>query len=158
MSGYKPQDRLFLWFLGQPDRPRLVGDLEAVRTSRGVSLRYDDAWLRDGFALSEDLPLLPQVFLPPQRDTAAGAVDVDNTDDHEKNHVLLADSTLDNAMSMSTLFSLKADDAAVEVRSVCKVVEGWKHHFRRCKVTAHDIELLAEQIDRPFLRDQRTAF
>jgi serine/threonine-protein kinase HipA len=74
-GGYKPQDRLFLSYLGQPDRPRLVGDLEAVRTSRGVSLRYDDAWLRDGFALSEDLPLLPQVFLPPQRDTAAGAVD-----------------------------------------------------------------------------------
>src|SRR5213078_3140306 len=40
-----------------------------------VSLRYGADWLRRGFALSEDLPLIDQEFLPRERDTAAGAVD-----------------------------------------------------------------------------------
>jgi serine/threonine-protein kinase HipA len=59
---------------------------------------------------------------------------------------------------MSTLFSLKADEAAVEVRHVCRAVDAWKPHFKRCNVAARDIDLLAEQIDRPFLRDQRMGF
>jgi serine/threonine-protein kinase HipA len=113
---------------------------------------------------------------------------IDNTDDHEKNHVLLvddaqrlslapafdvlpsgqalgyqqmrvgtadADSTLDNALSMSQLFALKPEEAVEAVRAVCRVVDGWKRHFASCGVTKRDIELLAEQIDRPFLRDQR---
>ena len=42
-----------------------------------------------------------------------------------------------------------------EVRAVTRVVDGWKEHFKSCGVTAGDIELYAEQIDRPFLRDQR---
>jgi serine/threonine-protein kinase HipA len=401
---YQVQDKLFLWMLAQPQQPRLVGELNTVRTMRGVSLRYDATWLRDGFALSEDLPLLDQEFLPAQRDSAPGAVDdarpdrwgervirfvdkpprlslleylyfagderfgalgvstvrdryeprrlgplptlrdaaevhdvvrrvlanepvpddrrrliapgvtmggarpkalleidgeqwivkfsegdpidaplvehaamtlaqragirtadtrpirlldghavavrrfdrpndrrlhavsagvalhaaaerlgypelaqllrrrgivdegiavhqmhelfrrmvfnilMDNTDDHEKNHVLLvderqrlalspafdvlpagqalgyqqmrvgqdeADSTLTNAMSMSALFSLRRDAAEREVRRVCRVVQGWKAHFAACGVTGRDIDSLAEQIDRPFLRDQR---
>jgi serine/threonine-protein kinase HipA len=36
----------------------LVGELNLVRTTQGVSLRYADPWLRDGFPLSEDLPLM----------------------------------------------------------------------------------------------------
>ena len=34
-----------------------------------------DAWLRDGFALSEDLPLIDEEFLPAEKGTAVGAVD-----------------------------------------------------------------------------------
>jgi len=34
-------------------------------------------------------------------------------------------------------------------------VDGWKQHFAACGVTRGDIDLYAEQIDRPFLRDQR---
>jgi serine/threonine-protein kinase HipA len=116
---------------------------------------------------------------------------LDNTDDHEKNHVLLvddaqsyqlapafdvlpagqalgyqqmrvgvdhADSTLANAMSMCTSFGLKRDAAAREVRRVIAVVERWQKHFRSCGVTARDIELLAEQIDRAFLASQRREF
>lgn len=116
---------------------------------------------------------------------------IDNTDDHEKNHVLLvndaqqyelspafdvlpsgqalgyqqmrvgeqgADSTLDNALSMSALFGLKKDEAAAEVRRVSRVVREWKAHFRSQGVRDRDIESYAEQIDRPFLLDQRTAF
>jgi serine/threonine-protein kinase HipA len=113
---------------------------------------------------------------------------VDNTDDHEKNHALIvtdanqydlspaydvlptgqalgyqqmrvgedeADSTLQNALSMAQLFALEPGAALREVRAVAKVVDGWKEHFRRCGVTASDVKLLAEQIDRPFLLEQR---
>ncbi|HEX6707596.1 MAG TPA: HipA domain-containing protein [Albitalea sp.] len=72
---YTLVDRLFLWWLGQPDAPVLIGELRMVRTQRGVSLQYDRAWLERGFALSEDLPLVDQEFLPHEKDTAAGAVD-----------------------------------------------------------------------------------
>ncbi len=116
---------------------------------------------------------------------------IDNTDDHEKNHALLvtdaqqyalapafdvlpsgqalgfqqmrvgedeADSTLENALSMSRLFALTRDEAAGEVRKVARVVERWKEHFRSSGVRGGDVELYAEQIDRPFLSDQRREF
>lgn len=404
-SAYQPRDKLYLWWLSDPMRPVFIGDLSMVRTLRGVSLSYADAWVEQGFALSEDLPLLRgQDFLPRERDTAAGAVDdarpdrwgervirfldkpprlslleylyfagddrfgalgvstsasryeprrlgplptladadaiaelvrkvlasepipatlkrlispgvtlggahpkalvaidgrqwvikfadgeptdtpliehasmtlaakagiqvaktmpirlvhghaiaierfdraggrrchalsanvalkaageamgypelaqllrrrgvaegglnveqmhelfrrmvfnilLDNTDDHEKNHVLLvtdaaqyelspafdvlpsgqalgyqqmrvgereADSTIDNALSMCSQFSLKRAQAREEVRKVATVVSGWRAHFAANSVTSGDIELLTEQIDRPFLREQR---
>jgi serine/threonine-protein kinase HipA len=405
---YTPQDRLYLWLLTQPDAPVLIGELNHVRTQRGVSLRYSDEWIERGFALSEDLPLLAEEFLPRDRDAAVGAVDdarpdrwgervirfidkpprlslmeylyfagddrfgalgvslsaesyapcsrgplptlrdaeaihdlvrkllandpipepqkrllapgvtmggarpkallevdgeqwvvkfsgddpsdtpliehasmtlarkagirsattrtvrlvdshavaierfdrsggrrlhalsanvalkaagdphpgypelaqllrrrgvvekdvnlaqmrelfrrmvfnilIDNTDDHEKNHVLLvndaqqyelspafdvlpsgqalgyqqmrigeqgADSTIDNALSMSVLFGLKKDQAIAEVALVASTVDGWKQHFKAEGVRARDIESYAEQVDRPFLLDQRRAF
>ncbi len=116
---------------------------------------------------------------------------LDNTDDHEKNHAVLvndaqqygltpafdvlpsgqalghqqmrvgtaeADSTLENAMSMCSLFSLKKDFAVDEVRRVVKVIARWREHFAMHGVSDRDIEMLAEQIDRPFLRQQREAF
>jgi serine/threonine-protein kinase HipA len=405
---YRPTDRLFLWLLTDPAQPVPVGELNMVRSLRGVSLRYADSWVERGFALSEDLPLLRgQEFLPTDKDTATGAVDdarpdrwgerviqfldrpprlslleylffagderfgalgvsasadhyeprrtgplpqladtaaihelvrkvlanepiaadqrrliapgvtlggarpkalldiagepwvvkfadgdptdtpliehaamtlaqqagirvaptlairlpdghavavkrfdrlgarrlhalsanvalkaaaeglgypelaqllrrrgvapggvnvqqmhelfrrmvfnilIDNTDDHEKNHALLvndaqqyelspaydvlpsgqalgyqqmrvgddgADSTLDNALSMCALFALKRDAAVGEVARVVAVVSSWKVHFSACGVTRRDIELLAEQIDRDFLKAQRDAF
>jgi len=66
-----------------------------------------------------------------------------------------ADSTVANALSMSALFALKADEAAGEARAVAQVVSGWKEHFAACGVAHVDVELYAEQIDRPFLREQR---
>lgn len=66
-----------------------------------------------------------------------------------------ADSTMANALSMSALFALKHDEARREARAVAQVVSGWKEHFAACGVTAADIALYAEQIDRPFLREQR---
>lgn len=113
---------------------------------------------------------------------------IDNTDDHEKNHVLLmtdsgeyelspvfdvlpsghalgyqqmrvgseaADSTLENALSECGQFGLKKKEAVEQVRAVCSVVSRWKAHFARAGVAAMDIESLSEQIDRPFLLDQR---
>lgn len=403
MSDYRVTDQLFLWLLTAPAQPVLVGDLHTVRGLHGVSLRYAEEWSRSGFALSEDLPLGGDEFLPTERDTAAGAVDdarpdlwgerviksldkpprlslleylyfagddrfgalgvstsrveylprrlgplptladtgtiqelvhkvlanepippaqkrlispgvtmggarpkalididgeqwvvkfsdgdpvdtpliehasmtlaakaginaartfairlvdghaiaikrfdrvkkgrrhalsarvalraagepygypelaqvlrrrgsasepqmrelfrrmvfnvlIDNTDDHEKNHVLLVDeaqryefapafdvlpsgqalgyqqmrvgaqagdSTLENAMSMCSQFSLKKNEAVREVRRVVKVVDRWREHFAAQHVSRGDLEQLSEQIDRPFLRDQRAGF
>jgi serine/threonine-protein kinase HipA len=401
---YRPTNQLFLWLLTQPDQPVLIGELNLLRSTQGVSLRYAEPWLRRGFSLSEDLPLIDEEFLPEEKGIAVGAVDdarpdrwgervirhidkparlslleylyfagddrfgalgvstsadeylprrlgplptlgdadqihelirkvqdnepvpeeqqrlispgvtmggarpkalldiageqwvikfadgdptdvpliehatmtlaqkaairvastmpvrlthghavavrrfdrnrglrlhslsacvalraaaerfgypelaqllrrrgvtegdvyidhihelfrrmvfnilIDNTDDHEKNHALLvtdsqqyqlspaydvlpsgqalgfqqmrvgdqeADSTIVNALSMSRMFSLGKDDAVREVRNVARVVGGWKEHFKSCGVTSGDIDLYAEQIDRPFLRDQR---
>jgi serine/threonine-protein kinase HipA len=72
---YRPSDELHLWWTRQPAQPIHIGTLHTVRTLRGVSLRYSADWLARGFALSEDLPLIDQEFLPQERDTAAGAVD-----------------------------------------------------------------------------------
>jgi serine/threonine-protein kinase HipA len=66
-----------------------------------------------------------------------------------------ADSTLVNALSMSRMFSLSMDEAVDEIKAVVRVVDGWKEHFAGCGVTSGDIELYAEHLDRPFLRDQR---
>ncbi|CAG9186981.1 type II toxin-antitoxin system HipA family toxin [Cupriavidus pinatubonensis] len=73
-------DDLYLWYLAEPATPRYVGALKLVSAGKGVSLHYGDKWLADGFALSEDLPLVDNEFLPPGRlaaDTqrAVGAVD-----------------------------------------------------------------------------------
>jgi serine/threonine-protein kinase HipA len=401
---YQPTDRLYLWLLTQPQRPVPIGDLNLIRSSQGVSLRYGAQWLQRGFALSEDLPLIDEEFLPAEKNLAVGAVDdarpdrwgervirhidrparlslleylyfagddrfgalgvstsageylprrlgplptledadqihvlirkvqdnepvpaehkrlispgvtmggarpkalidiagdqwvikfadgdpadvpliehaamtlarkaairvaptmpvrlthghavavkrfdrnrglrahclsacvalraaaerfgypelaqllrrrgviqgdayvahmrelfrrmvfnilIDNTDDHEKNHALRvtdsqqyelspaydvlpsgqalgfqqmrvgeqeADSTLANALSMSLMFSLEKDAAVREARAVARIVGGWKEHFKRCGVSSGDIDLYAEQIDRPFLKDQR---
>ncbi len=72
---YRPADQLHLWLLTAPEDPVLIGELNLVRASRGVSLRYTDAWLERGFALSEDLPLIAEEFLPQDKETAAGAID-----------------------------------------------------------------------------------
>ena len=68
-------DTLFLWYLGEPKRPVLVGELNLVLSGRGVSLRYAPDWLHHGFPLSEDLPLIDIEHIPREKDVAAGAVD-----------------------------------------------------------------------------------
>jgi serine/threonine-protein kinase HipA len=73
-------DDLHLWFLSDPRTPRYVGALKLVAAGKGVSLHYGRDWLRTGFALSEDLPLVDTEFLPLGRLTAdapraVGAVD-----------------------------------------------------------------------------------
>ena len=75
MSHQTPLDTLSLWFLGSPAAPRLVGDLQLMAVGKGVSLRYAPSWLAQGFALSEDLPLMDTEHLPRAKGVAAGAVD-----------------------------------------------------------------------------------
>jgi serine/threonine-protein kinase HipA len=68
-------DELHLWYLGDPDRPALVGRLRLVEAGKGVSLQYAASWLNSGFALSEDLPLRDVEQLPRWKGMAVGAVD-----------------------------------------------------------------------------------
>jgi serine/threonine-protein kinase HipA len=72
---YEPSDRLHLWLLTRPLQPLPIGELNLVRSSQGVSLRYADSWLQRGFPLSEDLPLIDEEFLPAERGAAVGSVD-----------------------------------------------------------------------------------
>lgn len=71
----EPTDLLWLWWLGDPQAPRLIGELRLVRSLKGVSLTYGADWLKNGFALSEDLRLDPGEILPVDKETAVGAVD-----------------------------------------------------------------------------------
>lgn len=43
------------------------------------------------------------------------------------------------------------------VRRVVKAVNGWREHFAAAGVSRRDLAHLEEQIDRPFLKDQRRA-
>jgi serine/threonine-protein kinase HipA len=72
---YKPQDTLYLWSLVRSVEPALIGELNLVRSNQGVSLRYASSWLKHGFALSEDLPLIDQEFIPVDKASAVGAID-----------------------------------------------------------------------------------
>lgn len=66
---------MYLWYLGDPARPILVGDLHLVMKGRAVSLRYATEWLQVGFPLSEDVPLVDIEHFPRNKDCAVGAVD-----------------------------------------------------------------------------------
>jgi serine/threonine-protein kinase HipA len=68
-------DELSLWFLGDPSTPQYVGALRLVDAGKGVSLQYSVGWLANGFALSEDLPLVGTEQLPRWKGMAVGAVD-----------------------------------------------------------------------------------
>lgn len=68
-------DELYLWWLGQPDTPMPVGQLRLTDSGKGVSLQYGSVWLKQGFALSEDLILADMEHRPRWRGQAVGAVD-----------------------------------------------------------------------------------
>jgi serine/threonine-protein kinase HipA len=67
-----------------------------------------------------------------------------------------ADSTIANALSLSQMYGLAKNEAVKEAQAVARVIDGWQQHFMACGVTRGDIDLYAEQIDRPFLGDQRS--
>jgi len=75
IKNYQPGDSLYLWWLGHPETPVFVGELRMARATKGVSLLYSQTWIKSGFALSEDLPLVEKEFFPIEKETAAGAVD-----------------------------------------------------------------------------------
>lgn len=69
-----------------------------------------------------------------------------------------ADSTLTNALTMCDQFGLKPAAAKRQIAVVAQAVARWREHFAGVGVSARDLELLAEQIDRPFLREQREEY
>lgn len=75
-DSYTPQDTMTLWWLGSGlASPTKIGQLMLAEGHRKVGLVYGAEWIRQGFALSEDLPLGKGLKLPKDRDMAAGAVD-----------------------------------------------------------------------------------
>jgi len=68
-------DNLWLFYLGDPSAPRLIGELRYLQLTRGVSLTYAQSWIESGFRLSEDLPLTANEAAPREPGRAAGAVD-----------------------------------------------------------------------------------
>jgi serine/threonine-protein kinase HipA len=66
------------------------------------------------------------------------------------------DSTIANALSLSQMYGLAKNEAVKEAQTVAQVIDGWQLHFTACGVTRGDVDLYAEQIDRAFLRDQRS--
>jgi serine/threonine-protein kinase HipA len=68
-----------------------------------------------------------------------------------------ADATIANALSEHRAFALTREHAQSVCADVAQAVRGWRNHFRTLGVSARDIDLLAQQIDREFLRAQRDA-
>ena len=69
----------------------------------------------------------------------------------------MADATLTNALSEAAQFGFSPREARQAVQEVAAVVARWPAHFAAQGVSQTDIEQLARQIDRPFLREQREA-
>ncbi len=69
-----------------------------------------------------------------------------------------ANATLANALSEHRAFALTAQRARAVCAEVAREVRGWQLHFSAFGVSGRDIELLTEQIDRNFLREQRDHF
>lgn len=105
---FMPQDTMHLWWLANPGSPRLIGDLRLADRNRRVSLTYDAAWLSDGFALSEDLPLVRHELLSPDKDRAAGAVDDARPDRWGERVIRLFDTT--SRLSLMEYLYLAGDD------------------------------------------------
>ena len=68
-------DHLWLFHLGEPAAPHLVGKLRYLQLTRSVSLTYAESWIESGFRLSEDLPLSANETSPREPARAVGAVD-----------------------------------------------------------------------------------
>jgi serine/threonine-protein kinase HipA len=68
-----------------------------------------------------------------------------------------AASTLANALSEHRSFAIPLARAQQVVAEVAQVVSGWQPHFKKAGVAKADLALLAQQMDRPFLREQREA-
>lgn len=66
-----------------------------------------------------------------------------------------AESTLENALTRLSDFSLKPDQAVKVMADVANVVDRWKEHFAAEGVSDRDLETLSIQIDRPALKEQR---
>ena len=66
-------------------------------------------------------------------------------------------SSIDNALSMCQSYGLKRAEAVSEAHAVAHAVQHWRSHFKTQGVPAQAIDLLADQLDRDYLREQREA-
>lgn len=66
-----------------------------------------------------------------------------------------SESSWRNLVSEHRAFALTAARAKAVGAEVAQVVQTWRTHFKAVGVTDSDIDLLSQQIDRPFLSEQR---
>ena len=124
---YIPQDHLFIWWLGDPAQPRPVCDLGLAAAGRAVSLRYRAGWLQSGFALSEDLPLTSDLFVPREKDCAAGAVDDARPDRWGERLIRKFEATPRLSILEFLLFAGDDRYGALGVSQGAKEYEPWSH-------------------------------
>lgn len=142
---YNPEDTLYLWWVGDPAAPKLIGDLVLVSGGRAVGLRYADNWLRGGFPLSPDLPLVGQLFVPAERDCAAGAVDDARPDRWGERVIKKFEATARLSLLEYLLFAGDDRYGALGVSLSADVYQPWQ---RGPTPTFDQLELMAEAVRR----------
>jgi serine/threonine-protein kinase HipA len=145
-----PPDTLYLWYLGNPETPRLVGELNLIMNRRGVSLRYDKTWLQHGFALSEDLPLSDIEHFPREKDTAVGAVDDARPDRWGERVIRL----LDRPPRLSILeFLYYCGDDRFGALGVSPVADSYQPREIGPLPTLHDVNAVYEVVQRVLAKE-----
>jgi serine/threonine-protein kinase HipA len=79
---------------------------------------------------------------------------MDNTDDHEENHALLV---VNNVMTLAPAFDVLPASPALGYQSMRVGQEGGASTLENA-LSEQDVAVLAQTIDRPFLRSQRMAW
>ncbi len=74
-TAFTPQDTLSLWWLGDPTKPRRMGDALLVRGGKSVALRCESRWATQGHPLTEDLQFTGELILPEEQDGVAGVLE-----------------------------------------------------------------------------------
>ncbi len=65
-GSFKTPAYLFAWYLANPAKPVLIGEVESL-TNGDQTLKYAASWLESGFPISDDMPLTAQKYSPRHR-------------------------------------------------------------------------------------------
>lgn len=68
-------DRLFCWYIEDPNAPRLVGEVRLEASARTCILLLDPEWQRSGFDLIPDMSSRQRLHAPRGEERAPGALD-----------------------------------------------------------------------------------
>lgn len=68
-------DRLFCWYLANPESPRLIGEVRLEASARTCILLMDSEWQNSGFDLTPDMSNRQRLHAPRGEERAPGALD-----------------------------------------------------------------------------------
>jgi serine/threonine-protein kinase HipA len=68
-------DRLFCWYLADPESPRLIGEVRLEASARTCILLMDNEWQNSGFDLTPDMSNRQRLHAPRAEERAPGALD-----------------------------------------------------------------------------------